>query len=101
MSVGVQRNPSGNTDKDIEIRKDGPKDDDTMELESITGAGPTSSYFIETMLDGRINKLYFKDDLDTERFLSFLLQLLNHFDKFCLTEFLKISLVHIYTVRYF
>ena len=65
MSVDVQRNPSGNTDKDIEIRKDGPKDDDTMELESITGAGPTSSYFMEAMLDGRIKKLYFKDDLDT------------------------------------
>ena len=33
-------------------------------------------------------------------FLSFLLQLLNHFDKFCLTEFLKISLIHIYMLYY-
>ena len=65
MSVDIQRNPSRNTDKDIEIRKDGPKDDDTMELASITGAGPISSYFMETMLDGHIKKLYFKDDLDT------------------------------------
>ena len=65
MPVDVQRYPGRNTDKDIEIRKDGPKDDDTMELGSITGAGPTSSYFMEAMLDGRIKKLCFKDDLDT------------------------------------
>ena len=36
MSVDVQINPGRNTDKDIEIRKDGPTDDDTMELASIT-----------------------------------------------------------------
>ena len=42
-----------------------PKDDNTMELASIAGAGPTSSYFLETMLQGRIKKLHFKDDLHT------------------------------------